>query len=285
MIRPISVIFAGTPEFAVPTLKALINDPDIRVKMVITQPDMPVGRKQEVLPTPVKVAAQEAGIEVLQPEDINTSYPTIDHDFLVVVAYGQLVKQHVLDAPKVAALNVHASLLPHLRGASPMQHTILHGDMTTGITVQRMVRKLDAGPILGQVIHTVDPRETIQTLHDTLSTLGTDLLLSILRNPPQEIEQDETNVTMCHKLSRETGFVDPSTMDAPTIDRAVRALVPWPGVRCAVSNEEVKLIETSLVPTNKSIELPCKNSVLHIVSLQPPGKKPMSGIDFMRGRK
>ncbi|PIR54420.1 methionyl-tRNA formyltransferase [Candidatus Peregrinibacteria bacterium CG10_big_fil_rev_8_21_14_0_10_42_8] len=284
MKRPLSVIFAGTPEFAVPALKALINDPNITVKMVITQPDMPVGRKQQVLPTPVKIAAQEAGIDVLQPKDINTAYPTIDHDFLVVVAYGQLVKQHVLDAPKVAALNVHASLLPRWRGASPMQHSILHGDKTTGVTIQRMVRKLDAGPILGQVVHNVRTQETIKTLHDTLSTLGTDLLLHILKNTPQEIEQDDAGVTLCHKLSRETGNVDPKTMDAATMNRAVRALVPWPGVRCHVLGEEVKLLETSLEPKDGSIELSCKNSVLHIVSLQPSGKKPMSGTDFMRGR-
>lgn len=285
MSSPISVIFAGTPEFAVPALNALIDDPNITVKMVVTQPDMPVGRKQEVLPTPVKKAAQEAGIEVFQPANISTDFPEVDHDFLIVVAYGQLVKQNVLDAPRVAALNVHGSLLPQWRGASPMQHTILHGDTTTGITVQRMVRKLDAGPILGQVSHTVRSDETIQTLHDTLSTLGIELLLDIIKNPPEETEQDEEGVTMCHKLSRKTGDVNPTTMDALTIDRAVRALVPWPGVRCNVLGEDVKLIKTSLEPQDDSIELPCKDSVLHIISLQPSGKKAMSGTDFMRGRK
>ena len=281
---PISVIFAGTPEFAVPALQALIDDPDISVKMVVTQPDMPVGRKQEVLPTPVKKAALKAGIEVFQPKDISTDFRDIEHDFLVVVAYGQLVKQNVLDAPKIAALNVHGSLLPQWRGASPMQHTLLHGDATTGITIQRMVRKLDAGPILGKVEHVVKDRETISSLHDSLSVIGTQLLIDIIKNPPEEKDQDETGVSMCHKLSRESGAVDPKTMTAIEIDRAVRALVPWPGVKCGVGGAEVKLLETQLEPTEDSIELPCKDSVLHIIKLQPPGKTAMSGADFMRGR-
>jgi methionyl-tRNA formyltransferase len=245
---------------------------------------MPVGRKQEVLPTPVKKAALKAGIEVFQPKDISTDFPDIEHDFLVVVAYGQLVKQNVLDAPKIAALNVHGSLLPQWRGASPMQHTLLHGDATTGITIQRMVRKLDAGPILGKVEHVVKDRETISSLHDSLSVIGTQLLIDIIKNPPEEKDQDETGVSMCHKLSRESGAVDPKTMTAIEIDRAVRALVPWPGVKCGVGGAEVKLLETQLEPTEDSIELPCKDSVLHIIKLQPPGKTAMSGADFMRGR-
>jgi methionyl-tRNA formyltransferase len=280
----ISIIFAGTPEFAVPALQAFIDDPDITVKMVISQPDKPVGRKQRILPTPVKAAALKAGIEVLQPKSINKEYPDIEHDFLVVVAYGQIVKQHILDTPKVAALNLHASLLPEWRGASPMQHTLLQGDAKTGITVQRMVLALDAGPILGQIEHLVLPRETISTLHDALSTLGTTLLINVLKNPLSEVEQDESKVTLCHKLDRTMGVVDPETMSAIDIDRKVRALVPWPGVRCTVSGTEVKLLETQLEPTENSIELSCKDSVLHIVKLQPPGKTTMSATDFMRGR-
>jgi methionyl-tRNA formyltransferase len=281
---PISVIFAGTPEFAVPALQALIDDPDITVKMVISQPDKPVGRKQEVLPTPVKAAALKAGIEVLQPSNISKEYPDIEHDFLVAVAYGQLVKQNVLDTPKIAALNLHASLLPEWRGASPMQHTLLQGDAKTGITVQRMVLALDAGPILGQIEHTVLPRETISTLHDALSTISATVLLDVLKNPLKEIEQDESKATFCHKLDRTIGDVDPHTMTAVEIDRKVRALVPWPGVRCTVDGTEVKLLETQLEKTENSIELMCKNSVLHITVLQPPGKTAMSAKDFMRGR-
>lgn len=281
----IDIIFAGTPDFAVPALKALINNPHINVKAVISQPDKPVGRKREVRATPVKAAAHAAEIEVLQPQNINTEYPKIAHDYLVVVAYGQIVKQPILDAPRKAALNLHASLLPHWRGASPMQHTLLHGDDETGITVQRMVKALDAGPILSQCSYTVKPRETIQTLHDTLSIMGAKLLEETIVCPPEEYPQDESNVTVCHKFTRAMGDVDPRIMTAEEIDRHVRALVPWPGVRCTVHEQTVKLLETSLEPVEHSIPLTCKNSTLHIVTLQPPGKRKMSGADFMRGRE
>ena len=284
-MKSIDIIFAGTPDFAVPALLALISNPHINVKAVISQPDKPVGRKKEVLATPVKAAAQSAGIPVLQPQNINTDYPEMSHDYLVVVAYGQILRQPILDAPRKAALNLHASLLPRWRGASPMQHTLLHGDTETGVTVQRMVKALDAGPILSQSAYTVTPRETIQTLHDTLAEMGAKLLEETLLSPPEEYAQDESEVTLCHKLTRAMGDVDPSTMTATEIDRHVRALVPWPGVRCSIQGQMVKLLETRLEPNADSIPLTCKNSIVHVVSVQPPGKRKMSGADFMRGRE
>lgn len=288
--NPISIIFAGTPEFAVAPLQALIDDDAFDVVLVISQPDKPVGRKRKILPTPVKLIAEKHDIPVWQPKNINTEWNTkheiqnTKYDFIVVVAYGQILKQHILDAPKVAAVNVHASLLPQWRGASPMQHTLLSGDETTGITIQRMVEALDAGPMLGQSILNVDPRSTITQLHDTLSEMSADLLPNILKNPIIEVKQKTSGISTCHKLNRKMGKVDPLTMSAEKIDRHVRALVPWPGVRCAVHGEEVKLIETSLEQTPESIPLQCLDSLLHIISLQPPGKKKMSAADFERGR-
>jgi len=281
----IRIIFAGTPDFAVPALKALIDNPHIDVIAVISQPDKPVGRKKKITASPVKVAAEAAGIHVLQPRNINTEYPQMEHDYLVVVAYGQILKQPILDAPRIAALNVHASLLPRWRGASPLQHTLLQGDHETGVTVQRMVAALDAGPILSQSAYSVKPRETIETLHDTLSDMGAKLLEKTVMDFPEEHKQDESEVTVCHKLTRVMGDVDPSTMTAIEIDRHVRALVPWPGVRCTVHGEMVKLLETSLEPCTHSIPLTCKDSIVHIVTLQPPGKQKMSGADFMHGRE
>lgn len=281
---PFSIIFAGTPAFAVPSLRALADDPLFDVKLVISQPDKPVGRKQEVLPTPVKAAALEAGINVLQPEDINTEYPDIDHDFLVVVAYGQILKQNILDAPRIAPVNLHASLLPRWRGASPMQSSILHGDTETGVTVQRMVQALDAGPILGKQALPLHGEETIAELHDTLADMGATLLRDTLKNPLQETEQDETQVTHCHKLTKDMGVINPETMTAADVHRHVRALVPWPGVRCSVHGEEVKLIQTSLTEVEESIPLSCNDADLHIVLLQPPGKKPMTAKAWERGK-
>ncbi|MDA1292993.1 MAG: methionyl-tRNA formyltransferase [bacterium] len=291
---PIRVIFAGTPDFAVPSLEALVNDPQFEVLFVISQPDKPVGRKQELLPTPVKACALKHGIEVVQPKDINhypllaghslgVGWSTIHFDFLVVVAYGQILKQDILDAPQIAPVNVHASLLPQWRGASPMQSAILAGDVQTGVTIQRMVKKLDAGPILSQVVLPLKQHTTIDTLHDQLASAGAALLIDTLSKPLVENEQEEEAMSMCHKLNRKMGNVDVATMNAEEIDRHVRALVPWPGVRVYLAGQEVKLLTVSLIPTEESIPLQCKDTELHIVTLQPPGKKPMTGLAWHRG--
>ena len=282
---PIPVIFAGTPDFAVSSLKALIDDPEFDVQLVITQPDKPVGRKQKLTPSPVKVAAVEAGIPVEQPENMNSFQLIADSfQFLIVVAYGQILNQKILDAPKIAAVNLHPSLLPRWRGATPMQSSILANDSETGVTLQRIVKELDAGPILNAISTPLSRTETIETLHDQLADIGAKLLIDTLKKPLTETEQDESKVMHCKKLTRTMGDVDPREMTAEEIDRHVRALVPWPGVRCAVEGEEVKLIETSRIETPESVALPCKGSILYVTKIQPPGKTVMKGSDWMRGR-
>ncbi|MAE68689.1 methionyl-tRNA formyltransferase [bacterium] len=281
---PYRVIFAGTPDIAVSSLQGLIDDPAFDVQLVITQPDKPVGRKRIIQEPPVKTCAKKAGIEVLQPEDINKEYPDIDHDFLVVVAYGQILKEEILNAPNIAPVNLHPSLLPRWRGPSPMKSAILAGDTETGVTIQRIVKKLDSGPILSQVITPIEEGETIRSLQTRLEKAGASLLLDTLNKPLEEKPQDEERVTLCYKLKRSMGNVDPQKMTAEEIDRHVRALVPWPGVRTTIENQEVKLLETSLIPTEKSIPLQCTDADVHIVMLQPSGKKPMSGQAWQRGR-
>lgn len=282
-----SIVFAGTPDFAVPSLKALIADDAFDVKLVISQPDKPVGRSQEVLPTPVKKAALDAGIPVEQPENINTfqHFNISTFQFLVTVAYGQILKQPILDLPEVAPVNLHASLLPHWRGASPMQSAILNGDRQTGVTIQRMVKELDAGPILAQESLALHGTETITQLHDSLAAMGARLLVETVKKPLTETPQDETKATFCRKLTKDMGTFDPKRMTAQEIDRHVRALVPWPGVRTKLHNEDVKLIEVSLEEKEGSVPLQCKDSVLHLVTVQPAGKKPMSADAWERGRK
>lgn len=294
---PYSVIFAGTPEFAVPSLNALIHDPDFDVKLVISQPDKPIGRKQEVLPTPVKNAAQKKNIPVWQPVNLNAEWKmqnaelhsqfsilNSSFDYLVVVAYGQILKEHVLSAPHIAPVNLHASLLPRWRGASPMQSALLHGDAKTGVTIQRIVKELDAGPILGKRELKLAGTETITYVHDTLADMGAALLVDLLKQPLTEELQDTQAITTCHKLTKEMGVVDCSTMTATDIDRRVRALVPWPGVRISINDEDVKLLTVSLTETADSVALPCKDSVIHLVTVQPAGKKPMCAKDWQRGR-
>ncbi|HLD64178.1 MAG TPA: methionyl-tRNA formyltransferase [Candidatus Peribacteraceae bacterium] len=282
---PSSVVFCGTPAFAVPTLHALIADPEFTVKLVITQPDKPMGRKQQVVTPPVKADALQHGLPVAQPEKIGT-FTVPPCDWLVVVAYGQIIPQKILAIPTKAPVNVHASLLPRWRGASPIQHAILHGDTETGVTIQKMIAKLDAGPILAQAAEPLPADATASLLHDRLSRLGAELLVETLKKPLQPREQDEAHVTMCKKLTRADGVVDPTKMTALEIDRRVRALTPWPGVTCQIEGQSVKIHEVSLLPILKqSVALPCKGgTTLYIARLQSPGKRVVTAEEWQRGR-
>jgi methionyl-tRNA formyltransferase len=279
-----SVVFLGTSAFAVPSLKAL-TEAGFDVKLVISQPDRPVGRKQVLTPPPVKAAAAEHLIPVLQPEKMNALFkegaPLKERpDFLVVVSYGQILSQEILDWPKVAAVNVHASLLPLLRGASPLQHSILQHFTETGVTVQKMAKELDAGPVLAQVKVTMDPRETFTTLHDRLAVLGATLLTETLKHPLKEQVQDHTKATFCGKLTKEDGICDPHTMTAEEIDRRVRALSPWPGVTIRGN----KILASSLTSGNDALAVSCRNgTALFVTRIQPPSGKPMTGNAFSLG--
>lgn len=275
----LSIVFLGTSAFAVPCLKALATDPAFRVQLVITQPDRPTGRKQELKAPPVKEEALRLGLPIEQPEKLTelASKP----DFLVVVSYGQILPDTVLNAAKIAPLNVHASLLPKLRGASPIQHTILLGLPDGGVTVQKMVQELDAGPVLCQRAMPVSERETFTTLHDKLAVMGAELLIDALKNEHKPVEQDPLQATFCKKLKKSDGEADPKIMPAQKIDRMVRALTPWPGV----SWNGTKILETALQENVRGFPLPCaEGTLLCVTRIQPAGGKPMDGVSFLRGR-
>jgi len=288
---PLSIVFCGTPDFAVPSLRALANDPAFKIELVITQPDKPVGRKQILTPPPVKVFANEQRLTCIQPQNINNEdirhkLETISFQYLVTVAFGQIFSKEILALPSIAPINIHASLLPRWRGASPIQHALLSGDNKTGVTIQRMVEKLDAGPILAQKKRTIDERETAETLFQKLAEDGAQLLIETLKSTLKETEQVEADATLCRKLSRDDGIIDPKVMTAQEIDRKVRALTPWPGVTCPIDGEMVKILTTSLQEAADSMPLPCSgNSTLFINNLQAPGRKPVSGTEWLRGRK
>jgi methionyl-tRNA formyltransferase len=285
-----SIVFCGTPDFAVPSLRALAPDPRFDVRLVVTQPDRPVGRTGRATPPPMKKAAIDLGIEVWQPEKLNVqieegNYKAAERpEFLVVVAYGQLLSSTVLEWPTVAPINVHASLLPRWRGASPIEHAVLHGDAETGVAVQRMVKELDAGPVLGVAKTPIGEREKATELRDRLSTMGAELLVDVLSKPLVETPQPSEGNTICRKLSRDDGKADTATMDAVTIDRMARALYPWPGVTATVLGRELKILETSLEPTATSTQVVCaKNTTLDLVLVQEAGKKAMTGAEWARG--
>lgn len=291
MDNPFSVIFCGTPDFAVPSLRALASDTAFDVKLVVTQPDKPVGRKKQVMAPPVKTLAETLGIPVLQPEHVNDELPAYlnmhpEHqpDFLIVVAYGEILSQAVLDIPHIAPVNVHGSLLPHWRGASPVEHAILAGDAETGVTVQRMVQELDAGPVLSMAALPIGARDTALYLRSQLSEIGAQLLVDTLKRPLDPLPQPTESVSFCRKLTKEDGDVSREKMTAEEIDRRVRALNPWPGVLCDVQGNTVKILESSLDPITHSIPIACAHdSTLHLVRVQPPNKKEMFADDWRRG--
>jgi methionyl-tRNA formyltransferase len=290
--QPFHIIFCGTSAFAVPSLEALAANPAFAIDLVITQPDRPVGRKQIMSPPPVKVAADGLRLPVFQPQKLNTAlqqymtdFAVPQPDFLIVVSYGQLLSKAILAIPNIAPVNVHASLLPDLRGASPLQHAILLNRHTTGVTIQQMVLELDAGPILSQRSIELTGQETTPGLHDTLATLGAELLIETLQLPLGPTEQDHNAATFCKKLTREDGMADPQTMTAEELDRRVRALNPWPGVTIAHENQNIKILRSSLIETADTTPLRCAaGSTLYLVEVQPASKKPMTGKSWALGR-
>ncbi len=287
-----SVVFCGTPDFAIPSLHALVESNLFDVRLVITQPDRPVGRSGRAVPPPVKKAALDLGLEVWQPEKLNTqieqgNYKAAERpDFLVVVAYGQLLSSQVLEWPLVAPINVHASLLPRWRGAAPIENAILHGDTETGVAIQRMVKELDAGPVLGVTKTPIGERETALQLRERLAPLGAALLVDVLSKPLKETPQPTNGITICRKLSRNDGKADITTMTAEQIDRMVRGLTPWPGVTATVKGHELKILETAMTAIGTSTPIECaKGTTLHLVMVQEAGKKAMSGAEWERGHR
>lgn len=285
------LVFAGTSDFAVPSLRALAADERFAVELVISQPDRPVGRKQLLTPPPVAACATTLGLPLAQPEQLNADLPTLQArvgtppDFLVVVAYGQILKPAALAWPKRVPINVHGSLLPRWRGASPVHHALLQGDTRTGVSVQRMVSALDAGPVLAQAACDIEPRDTFSLLHDRLAQLGADLLVQTLADLPPETPQNEDPVTVCRTLKREDGVVDPASLTAIDIDRRIRAFTPWPGVTLPYGDTTLKLLRAELAPQADAWALPCaQGTTLYVTELQPAGKTAMSAAAWARGR-
>lgn len=281
-----TVIFCGTSEFAIPSLEALLGDPVFNVLLVITQPDRPIGRLKKIMPPPLKPVAEHANIPILQPNKLRHELLTLAGvprpDYLVVVSYGQLLSEDILAYPTIAPINVHASLLPRWRGASPIHHAILQGDKETGVTIQKMEPQLDAGPILAQARTTISLRETYQTLHDRLAEIGASLLVKTMKEPLLPRTQ-EGEVTHCRKLTRDDGLVDPQTMTAEEIDRRVRALFPWPGVLIHINSQPLKILETYLEAVPGSTLLSAKDgTILHLARVQQPGRDAVTGVEWQR---
>ncbi len=295
---PLRVAFMGSPEFAVPTLKALL-DRGHDVVCVYSQPPKPAGRGGKLRKTPVHQAAEAAGIEVRTPSSLKTpealaEFQALNLDAAVVAAYGLILPQSILDAPRLGCLNVHASLLPRWRGAAPIHRAVLAGDAKSGVTIMQMVAALDAGPMLLTEEVTITPRMTSADLHDRLAELGGPALLCALEGlaagTVTPVEQDESQVTYAAKLSKEEAPLD-WTKPAQDLDRQIRAFTPWPGATLTVKDEVVKVLDAEPDDgagqpgevLDDGLLVACGTGALRLKKLQRPGKKAMAAEDLLRG--
>ena len=303
------IVFFGTPAFAVPFLTELSDDPDIEVVAVVCQPDKPKGRGAKLQPPEVKVSAESLGLKVNQPkslksEKIVSDLKNLDADLFVVVAYGKIIPQGVLDIPPKGTLNVHPSLLPKYRGPSPMQWVIASGDKKTGVSIMLLDAGMDTGPILEQEEIKIDDRETYESLTRKVHEIGPELLARTLKaHVKGEITsspQKDEDASLTSLITREDGHID-WTQSATSIDRLVRAYNPWPGTWTIWKRNDdslrLKIIEAEpidasvdanhgrVVVEDDQLKVSCGEQVLRILEVQLEGKAKMKAGAFIRGYK
>jgi methionyl-tRNA formyltransferase len=299
-------VFFGTPEFAVPTLAALMASPH-EVVGVVTQPDRPRGRGQKVSDAPVKALAAGAGLTVLQPERLardpfGATFAALGADLGVVAAYGRILPEWLLAAPPLGMINVHASLLPRHRGAAPVHRAVLAGDSETGVTIMRVVKALDAGPMLDRVSRQIGENETSDVVERDLSHLGANLLLSTVDRLAagehvEEVPQDDSLATYAPRLTKEEGVTD-WTREARELHNHVRGLRPWPNAFTFLDGQRLVLHQarigapsvpgtppgTCVAAGGEALSVCCGDGrVLELLLLQPEGKRVMSARDFTAG--
>ncbi len=300
-MKKINVAFFGTPVFAVNVLEGLIAN--YEVVLVVTQPDKPVGRSKKLKPSPIKELALKNNIKVLTPNKIRVEYEEIintDIDLIVTCAYGQIIPKELLEFPRLGCINVHASLLPKLRGGAPIHHAIIDGYCKTGITIMYMAEKMDAGDIISQKEIVIEPEDNVGTLHDKLSIIGKDLLLEtipeIIAGTNKRIPQQEDQVTFAYNIKREEEKLD---FDKTTVElvNQVRGLYPWPLSYILIDNQETKVIEaqpfnsditsevgTIVGITTDAILVKTIDGTLAITKIKPFSKKEILIKDYINGK-
>lgn len=298
-------IFMGTPEFAVPCLKRLIEISDVLA--VVTQPDKRQGRGQHIVFSPVKSFALEKGLTVYQPDKIKQDEAVIETleslkpDVIVVVAYGQILPERVLDIPELACINVHASLLPRYRGAAPMQWAIINGEVKTGVTTMKMDAGLDTGDMILKSEIDITEDMNLETLHDLLMAEGAELLAKTIaaleKGELNAVKQDDSLANYAPMITKETGRID-WEKDARTIHNLVRGLDSWPGAYCSRDGKIFKIWKSRITDytgagkpgeiialTNDGIIVGTGKGLLEILEIQAPGKKRIRVADYVRGNK
>lgn len=302
------IVFFGTPRFSAEVLKHLI-DQKIDVAAVISKPDKPKGRSQVLQPTPVKLVAEQFAIPLFQPEKVSAeefaeTLRFFKADLFVVAAYGEILKAHVLEIPKIACINLHTSLLPKYRGAAPIQAAIIHGEQESGITIIHMVKKMDAGNMIAQKKVPIGPEMTYGELENALIAIGSETLLQVIKEFEQTgqnipgIPQDESLVTFAPKIELEDCRID-WNISAQKLHDLIRGVNPEPGAFCMVQvHEQPKRLKLFSSRVHSDVQLPIKNHLfdptkrflvgtvdgsLELLEVQLEGKKRMSAGDFFRG--
>ncbi|MBW8351802.1 methionyl-tRNA formyltransferase [Bacillus sp. IITD106] len=298
------IVFMGTPDFSVPVLRSLIEN-GYDIVAVVTQPDRPVGRKKAMTPPPVKIEAERHGIRVLQPEKIREKESTneilkLQPDLIVTAAYGQILPTAILEAPKYGCINVHASLLPELRGGAPIHYAILQGKEKTGITIMYMVDKLDAGDIISKIEVPINENDNVGTLHDKLSAAGSELLIDtipdLIAGKIKPEPQDHDKATFASNIKREQEKINWHD-DGEKIYNQIRGLCPWPVAYTTFNGQVWKVWkaekmkveegrspgEIILIEPDGFVVSTGNNIGIKIVELQPAGKKRMSAQQFLLG--
>lgn len=305
---PLRIAFFGTPAFAVPTLDALLAS-DHEVVGVVTQPDRPRGRGQQVSDSPVKARARIAGVPILQPTRLKDpafleAFGAWRADLGVVAAYGRLLPQVLLDLPPRGLINVHASLLPSWRGASPIQRAVLHGDAVSGVTIMRVLLALDAGAMLARAEVPIAADDTTGTLEARLAVVGASLLRDVVDRlgrgeTVDEVPQDDSLATLAPKIEKQEGLIDWSR-PAPALDCHVRGMQPWPGAFTFVDGQRLVVREARVddrpagdtppgglvALDDDAIVLACgEGTTLRVVRVQPEGKRVMTAREWRLGRR
>ncbi|BET98517.1 methionyl-tRNA formyltransferase [Xenorhabdus taiwanensis] len=305
MSDSLRIIFAGTPDFAARHLAALLNSQH-QVVGVLAPPDKPAGRGKKLTPSPVKVLAEEHDIPVFQPKTLRTEESqqwvmAQQADIMIVVAYGLILPQAVLDIPRLGCLNVHGSLLPRWRGAAPIQRSIWAGDQETGVTIMQMDAGLDTGNMLLKAICPITNEDTSASLYEKLADIGPKALLNTLdlitSGTLQPEIQDDTLTTYAEKLSKDEAKVD-WNLPASQIERCIRAFNPWPMSFFLVDDQPIKIWQAEVIAEQttqapgtiisadkKGIQIATADGILNIVQLQPPGKKAMSVADLLNSKR
>lgn len=296
------IVFMGTPDFAVPILEGLIEN--YNVVGVVSQPDKKVGRKQILTETPIKKVALKNNIKVLQPENIRVDYQDIidlSPDIIITCAYGQIIPKELLEYPKYKCINVHASLLPKLRGGAPIHKAIIEGYKKTGITIMYMDEDMDSGDIISQSETIIEDSDNLSSLHDRLSIMGKELLLktlpSIINGTNKRIKQELSEVTYAYNIKREEEHID-FNKKSRDIFNLVRGLDPTPGAYTLLDNEVMKIYKIIIKDkspsneygkivniTKEGIEVITKDNIVAITELKPFGKKKMNVKDYINGIK